>query len=575
MAGETELDTRAATLAETYSLDVNRVRSALLQAEELRFWRFRHHGVMKTEDALAAEIASAPGAENCQWLLRPSLEEALALPRIAPSESLDLFLNAKPGEVRQRRQLLLGFVPFSDAPFYTLDELADEFDGFVVDQNSDALYLIETGTMIAKPGGEGWAKRELGALYPDWPGLTPVCPRQREAILMWRGDFIQSLLVPGIRAAAKQGDRGNTRAASRLWEASRSRLRDLLNGVEYQDILQREIESIMRQTCIGLGTVTRMALLAAHCSAEIGSGSYRKTRSILGSLVGLDDLHRPRLMLPPYELLGGYNALLKQDAGSDGERVAAAVSGHSRRAKDESAKLTKCISDYVGLIEEAVQKANLPGINDDILRKQAEEKLDQAVHLLRRDHRAKIASELQLPLPECPRPLRIPTNLGITWNDVTVWLLDDSTLGVFIEKGHVFRVRHFSQLTFTDRRSQDEERPGKLWLMLAGIISHAASAIPEGQNTGGGTEDGPGLTFRLARGHGKKAGKARVTERKRVKDLSDKLRRILGLGNEKSGPFEAVGTQQVRHVYKINFKVRKTPAWERPGLWIPGHDVDS
>jgi hypothetical protein len=575
VAERSDLDTRANALATQYSLDVDRVRRALLQAEEFRFWRFRHHGVMKTEEALATEIASLPVSRNCEWLLHPSLEEILAVPRIAPSEWLDLVLNAEPWQVRQRRHLLLDFVPFNDAPFYTLDELADELDGFIVDQNSKALYLAEIGTMIVKPEGEGWARKELGALYQDWPGLPPVCPRQREAILKWRADFIQSHLVPGIRAAAKQGDRGNARAASKLWEASRSRLRDLLSGVEYQDILQREIESIIRQTCIGLGTVTRMALLAAHCSAEIAFGSHRKTRSILGSFVDLDDLHRPRLSGELNEPLDGFRAVLRRNTDSEGDRVAVAVSEHLRRAEKESALLKKCISEYVGLIEETVREAKLPNIDDDILRKQAEERLDQAVHSLRRDYRARIASELKLPLPECPRPLRIPDDLGITWNDVTLRLLDDSTLHVFVRKGKVeaCNVRHFSQLTFTDRRSQDEERPGKLWLMLAGIIGHAASMIPEGQEVGGGI-GGPELTFRLARGHGKDAEKARVTERKRVQELSDKLRRILGLDDENTpGPFEAIGTQQLRHVYKTNFRVGKTLKRERPGFWVPGEEV--
>ena len=109
------LDEKAASLAAQYSLDPDRVRHALVQAEECRFWRFRHHGVMKTEDALAAEIASMPGAEHSEWLVRPSLEEALALRWIEPSAGLELFEDAVPSEVRQRRLLLLDFVPYNQS----------------------------------------------------------------------------------------------------------------------------------------------------------------------------------------------------------------------------------------------------------------------------------------------------------------------------------------------------------------------------------------------------------------------------------------------------------------------------
>jgi len=569
MAGETDLDTRAATLAETYSLDVNRVRSALLQAEEFRFWRFRHHGVMKTEDALAAEIASAPGAENCQWLLRPSLEEALALPRIAPSESLDLFLNAKPWEVRQRRQLLLGFVPFSDAPFYTLDEFADELDGFAMNQNSDALYLIEMGTMVAKPGGEGWARRELGALYPDWPGLTPMCPRHREAVLMWRANFIQSHLVPGIRAAAKQGDRGNRRAASRFWEASRSHLRDLLNGVKHQDILQREIESIMRQTCIGLGPVTRMALLAAHCSAEIAFGSHRKTRNALGLLVGLDDIHRPHLMLELYEPLGGYNTLFKQDAGSDGERVARAVSLHSRCSGDEVALWKKQIAEIISDLQGMAQTAGRGGMKDKDAQAKAREVLVKHVLLSYKGNKAKMAEALGLVLADRTKPLEIPEDIKLDWQDVTLRLERDDMLTLRVKKDQLDKdqldVEHtwrFPALTFKDKRCPDEDRPTDRWLMFAGILRHAYSDASRQQDRRFQPKH-----FHLSLGNGEKAKKARDVESQLLVKVRRKLKELTGIGKS---PFVSRKDMHYEHTYEVLFRVAE-PSGEAKSsaIWVP------
>lgn len=585
------LDEKAAALAAKYSLDPERVRAALLQAEEFRFWRFRHHSLMVTEDAVAAEVAAVGEVQDCQWLLRPSLEEALALPRMVPSDCLDMFLNAEPWEVRQRRLLLTEFVPHSDAPFYTLPELCATLEGFVAEQNSQAPYLIETGRMVAKPGGESWAGRTLGPLCPDWPGLTPIPSRLREAVLKWRADFVQSL-VPDIRAAARLGDRADKRAAARLWDASRSRLRDLLGNPECQDILLREIESLVRETCIGVGSVARMALLAAHCSAEIASGSYRKTRSALGALVQLDGLQRPRLMLDPeMPLVVGYNTLLKRDAGSQGERVAAAVSKHSRQAEEEAALLKTYINDYVRVIEEAAGKANLPGIQDGELRKKAEKKLAQAVLALRNDYRARVAAVLGLALPEYPRPLDIPDDANLEWKDISLRLEGDDQVSIRISKGNeIFRcqTRSFESLTFANRSSQDEFRPTELWLMLAGILKHsgadpAQKTAKETKPSGGRSEvagtDGAkaggnrfvGRFFQISLGNGAEAKAERTSERRLLTQLSAKLQRIFRINDE--APFDNRKGDARQHAWEILFGVEDARNRPQRALWQPGHKV--
>jgi hypothetical protein len=146
--------------------------------------------------------------------------------------------------------------------------------------------------------------------------------------------------------------------------------------------------------------------------------------------------------------------------------------------------------------------------------------------------------------------------------DVTLRLEGVDTLVVEIGKAvpPVCQTRRFEELTFRDTRSEDEVRPNELWLMLAGILKHAAASDGAGRQS-----------FQLSLENNRFADAERTSERQLLKEVTAKLRELLGMKDEAAPPFKSRKGGSRQHAYEIMFRVEVPRGDTTPRrLWTPG-----
>ena len=296
MRSRAEISEEAVRLAAQYSTDLEHTRYALSRAELFQLGSFWHGDRLKTESQLRAELEGTGLLESLAWVLKPSLAHALSLKDLDPGMVVRLFEIPEPWSVRQQRMLLLGFVPFSDLPFYTWDELARSlrsFHGFLLAQH-DA--LVGTGLPETPFYESVWLHATAGPLYPN-SALSPwTSPQFREKVLAAKTDIV-GLLADGVRdVAGRAGGRSSCKAASDLWNRCCARLCALFADQDSSLRFRKELAQVnaashatVEESSIGwgalAGSVTALMVVAMHCCKELSVGTFHKTRGLLGELV--------------------------------------------------------------------------------------------------------------------------------------------------------------------------------------------------------------------------------------------------------------------------------------------------
>jgi hypothetical protein len=593
---EAEICDEAVRLAAQYSIDTEHTRYALRRAEMFHLGSFWHRGRLKTENQLRAELRGTGLPESLGWVLDPSLAHALSLTEFDPGLIVRLFERPEPWSVRQRRLLLLAFVPFSDLPFYTWGELAsslESFHGFLISQR-DA--LVRTGMPQAQFTEFAWLHDALAPLYPDASRLPRVAPQLRERLLAAKIDIIK-LLASGVReVAGSAGGRTSKRAASGLWGRCRSYLGAHLTEQEILSTFRRDFGQLdgLSQSADGdeaigwgalAGSITALTVVAMHCCKELDVGTFHKTRSSLGWIVRTGSGGRPALALENLPASAGYKALLLPDSESKGTNLDKTVALHASLIKCESVYFRQHVTDLVSYLQRILasqdDEPEIPSLPDTLF--------DVLLALCRKlqSPLARIRLGLDLTTGIAVRP-KLPK--GTRWGGVQLAIEDGTKLRIRATGDHSTEnsIALFAELTFRDMRRPDELVPNAAWTWFSrflekvdqqagvpgvfhpGTVSAPPNSLqpnpPKLPKTVDQQPDAPGTpppgTVSLVQSiillGRSKAEQGRDLDKHYVKTINDKLKLLFGMSEA------PITYDKGKNVYRVLFEVPQKPSTAKP-----------